>query len=103
MGLTELLGLMGPMGLRASKEAGNKVLTAKATKALLDGTTLLGLVPKEILALGKFFARTAGRKDGFEGIGVVARVPRLSSDGHGRRREVLNLLQLEVEGLGLYG
>ena len=64
---------------------------------------LLGLVPEEVLALCQFFAGRLGAEDGLQRVGVVARVPRLGGDGHGRGREVLHLLQLEVHLLGQHG
>ena len=73
---------------------------ADTAQTLLDATTLFGLIPEKILALGKLLLLALGALDRFEGIGVVARIPCLGGDGHGRGREVLNLFKLEVEMFG---
>jgi len=78
----------------------DEVRTADALEVLFDTATLLRLVPEEILALGQFVALTLGREHGFEGIGVVACVPHLGGDGHGRGGEVLNLFEVEVQLFG---
>ena len=73
------------------------------TQTLFDTATLLGLIPEEELALGKLFLLGLGTLDWLKGIGVEPRVPRLGGNGHGGRRKILNLLQLEVEMFGFYG
>ena len=70
------------------------------TQTLFDSPTFLRLIPEEILTLGQFLLLALGTLDGFEGIGVIAGIPRLGGDRHGRRSEVLNLFELEVEVLG---
>ena len=65
-----------------------------------DFLSLLGLVPEEKHALGKFLRGTFCAEDGGECIGVVAGVPHLRADGHGGRGEVLDLFQLEIQALG---
>ena len=52
------------------------------------------------MSLGEFVFRTLGGEDGFKGVGVVARVPSLSGNGHWRGGEVLYLFEVEVEALG---
>ena len=59
-----------------------------------------GFVPEEELALGKFLLGRFGREDGFEGVGMEACVPCFGGYGHGGRREVLHLFELEVEVFG---
>jgi hypothetical protein len=90
-------------GGRIVVETFNEVRTPDATEALFDVTTFLWLVPEEVLALGEFLPLTLGREDGFKGVGVVARVPGFSGDGHGRGGKVLHLFEVEVELLGEYG
>ena len=79
----------------------DEVWTTNAAQALLDAATLLGFVPEEILALCQFVALCLGTLYGFQRIGVVASIPRLSRYRHRCGREVLYLLQLEVQLLGL--
>ena len=73
------------------------------TQTLFDTATLLGFIPEEELALGKLFLLGLGTLDWLKGIGVEPSVPRLGGNGHGCRRKILNLLQLEVEMFGFYG
>ena len=77
-----------------------EVWTTDATEALLNASPLLGLVPKEILSLGKLLLLALGAEYRFECIWVVTCVPRLSSVCHGRGREVLHLFQMEIQLLG---
>ena len=63
---------------------------------------LLGLVPEEILPLGLLLLRTLGTLDGLQRIGVVACVPHLGGNGHGRGGKVLYLFEMEVKPLGQY-
>jgi len=78
----------------------NKVAAPDAAQALLDMLPFLGLIPEEILPLGLFLLRSLGAFHRFQRVRVVAGVPRLGRDGHGRGSEVLHLLKLEVEALG---
>ena len=66
---------------------------------------LLGsiFIPEEILALGLLLLRCLGREDGFQRIGVEARVPHFGGHRHGSGREVLNLLQMESQLAGDVG
>ena len=79
----------------------DEVRTTNTAQALFDATTLFGLIPEEILALGQLVALTLGTLHWFQRIRVIARIPGLCRDGHGGRCEVLHLLQLEVELFGL--
>ena len=81
----------------------NQVWASYAAQALLDATTLFGLVPEEILALSQLVTLTLGTLYRFERVGVIPCVPRLCGDGHGCWREVLYLLQLEVQMFRLDG
>ena len=81
----------------------DEVGPSDATETLFDVTALFGLVPEEILSLGEFFTLALGREDGFEGIGVEARIPRLGGNGHGGGCEVLHLFQMEIKLLGQHG
>lgn len=58
------------------------------------------LIPEEILSLGFLLTGCLSTEDWLQRVGVVACVPCLSTDGHGRWREVLNLLKLESEFAG---
>ena len=78
----------------------DQVGATDATQLVDDVATLFGLVPEEELALGQLLALRLGAEHGFEGVGMVTCVPRLRADGHGRGREVLHLLQVEIEPLG---
>ena len=81
----------------------DEVGSADTTETLLYVTTLLRLVPEEVLTLGEFLTLALGREDGLEGVGIVARVPGLCSDSHGRGGEVLHLFKMEVELFGKHG
>ena len=72
----------------------DEVWTTNAAQTLFDATTLFGLIPEEILALGQLVTLCLGTLYGFQRIGVVARIPRLGRYRHRRGREVLNLFQL---------
>lgn len=78
----------------------DQVGATDATQLVDDVATLFGLVPEEELALGQLLALRLGAEHGFEGVGMVTCVPRLRADGHGCGREVLHLLQVEIEPLG---
>ena len=80
-----------------------EVLAPDAAQALLNVVTFFGFVPEEVLSLRQLLFGTLGTLDGFQGIGVVAGVPRLCGDGHRGGGEVLHLLQLEVQALGEHG
>ena len=73
---------------------------ANTSQTLFDTPTFFRLIPEEVLALGQFLLLTLGTLDGFKGIGVVARIPRLSGYRHGGWGKVLNLFELEVKMLG---
>ena len=78
----------------------DEVRAADASQFALDVAPLFGLIPEEELALGEFLALCLGAEDGLEGIRVEACVPGLCGHSHGRGREVLHLLEVEVEALG---
>ena len=88
------------LGRIACVESWDEIRAPDAAEALFDVAALLGLVPEEVLSLGELVAWTLGGEDGFEGVGVVARVPGLGGDGHRRGGEVLHLFEVEVEALG---
>ena len=73
---------------------------ANTSQTLFNAPTFFRLIPEEVLALGQFLLLALGTLDGFKGIGIVTRIPRLSRDCHGCGGEVLNLFELEVEMLG---
>ena len=64
---------------------------------------MIVLIPEKVLPLGFLLAWCLGTEDGLQRVGVIACVPRLSTDGHGRWREVLNLFKLESELAGEAG
>ena len=70
-------------------------------QCLLNIAALFWLVPEEELSLGELFARRLGAEHGLKRVGVVACVPCLGRYGHRRGREVLHLLKVKVEALGL--
>ena len=78
----------------------NQIATSHALELLDDGASFLGLVPEEEHALGKLLALRLGAEDGLQGIGMITRVPSLCGYGHRRGREVLHLLEVEVQTLG---
>ena len=84
-----------------SEEPLDKVEASHLAEQALDVLTFGWLVPEEELALSKLFFLCLGREDGLERVGVKAGVPGFCGDCHGGRREVLHLLQLEVEVFGL--
>ena len=53
------------------------------------------------MPLGKLILWRLGRKDWLKGIRIISTIPSLGTNGHWRRRKVLNLLKLEVKTLGL--
>lgn len=61
------------------------------------------VVPEEVFALRQFFLGPDGGEYLFAGIGVDAGVIDLGGEGHGGRGEVLDLLKVHVELLGLGG
>ena len=73
---------------------------ANTSQTLFNAPTFFRLIPEEVLALGQFLLLALGTLDGFKGIGIVTRIPRLSRDCHGCGGEVLNLFELEVKMLG---
>ena len=78
----------------------NQITAPHALELLNDGTSFLRLVPEEEHALGELLALSLGTEDGLQGIRMIARVPCLGGYGHRRGREVLHLLQVEVQTLG---
>ena len=64
------------------------------TGAMGTAGAVFVFVPEEVVALGQFLLLGVGGIDGFQRVGIVAGVEHLGRDGHGRRREVLNLFQL---------
>ena len=84
----------------SAEELVDKVGAAHAAEGGDEGAALVGLVPEEELALGCLLLGCAGAVEGSQGVGVEAGVPRLGADGHGRGREVLHLLEVEVEAAG---
>jgi hypothetical protein len=88
------------IGIISGTQFADKFGFANTSQTLFDTPTFFRLIPEEVLALGQFLLLALGTLDRFKGIGVVARIPRLSGDSHGRRRKVLNLFELEVKMLG---
>lgn len=65
--------------------------------------TLCGVIPEKELALGLFLALGTGGIDRLHGVRVDTGIEYLGAQGHGGGREVLYLLQFEVQLLGYYG
>ena len=78
------------------EEFGNEVGATDAAQFADDVLSLAAFVPEEELALGELFLRTFRRKNGFERVGIVARVPHFSGNRHRRGCEVLHLFEVEV-------
>ena len=81
-------------------QTGDKIGTPDASQALLDGASLLGLIPEEVLSLGEFLAWGLGAEYLFECVGVVASIPSFSGICHRCWREVLHLFEVKIELLG---
>ena len=54
----------------------------------------LVFIPKEVLSLRLLLFRGLSTEDGFQGVWVITRIPRLGTYGHRRGREVLHLFEL---------
>ena len=93
------IGIEG-LGRGTRIEPWDEISSADAAEALFDVPAFLELIPEEILPLGQFLVLRLSREDGFQCVGVIARVPGLCGVGHRRRGEVLHLFQLEVESFG---
>ena len=78
----------------------NQVATSHALEFLNDGTPFFGFVPEEEHALGQFLTLGLGAEDGLQGVWMIPRVPCFGGYGHWCWREVLHLLQVEVQSLG---
>ena len=99
--LLDMLDVRQDEVLSSSEQSLDKVCPSHLAKEAEKVLALRGLVPEEELALSKLFLLCFGREDGLERVGVKAGVPGFCGDCHGGRREVLHLLQLEVEVFGL--
>ena len=63
---------------------------------------LLRFVPEEVLSLCQFLSLGLSAIHGFKCVWMITAIPCLCAYGHRCRREVLHLLQLEVEPFGYY-
>ena len=81
-------------------EFADKVGSPDAFQFLLNVAPLLRFVPEEELPLCQFLALCLGTAHRLQCIRIVACVPCFGTNGHRGRREVLHLLQLEVQPLG---
>lgn len=85
---------------RAVVELLDEVGPSDASQFPLDTLSLLGFIPEEELPLRQLLAWCLGGEDRFKRVRVVSRIPRLGADGHRRGREVLHLLEVEVQVFG---
>lgn len=96
------LGCYRTVGWRPScwglsvKEHLDEVFASDSPEFALDVSSLFGFIPEEELPLRQLVAWCLGTVDGFKRVGIVARIPCLSGNGHGCRCEVLYLFQVEV-------
>ena len=81
---------------------GDKVGTMQPTQRSFDVDTICAIVPKEVFALCQFVGRPDGGIYALECVGMISGIIDLSGDSHWSGREILYLLEMEVEGLGLY-
>ena len=88
-------GFIGALAFR--KEAGDEVFAPNAPEFPRYIPALLGLIPEEKLPLGELLPWCLRTIHGFKRIGVVARIPCFSRDGHRRGCEVLYLFKMKVE------
>ena len=84
-----------------SEEFTEEVFPAYLKEAVGDLPAKLGLIPKEELPLRQFLLLGACRVDLLKGIGMIAGVVNLRGKGHGRGGEVLHLLEMKMQILGL--
>lgn len=89
--------------ISSSEKASDEVWSVNLAEETEDCLALGWLVPEEELTLGEFFFLCSGRENGLESVGMDARVPGFSGDGHGGRGEVLHLFELEIKILGQCG
>ncbi len=61
------------------------------------------VIPEEITALGEFLFGCHGREDFLARIGMVACIIYFGRDSHGRRSEILHLLEMEIKLFGVAG
>ena len=85
---------------RAAVQLADEVCTPNTTQFAINIGTFVFFIPKEELALGQFLTLGTGTKDWFKRIWVVASIPCFGADCHGSGREVLYLLQVEIEVFG---
>lgn len=55
------------------------------------------VIPEEITALRQFLFGCHGREDFLARVGMIARIIYFGRDGHGRRSEILHLLEMEIK------
>ena len=103
IGVSCFSSISGISGTSGVIELADEVGAPDAPEGGLNVAAFLGLVPEEELALGQLLALRLGAEYGLERVGVEAGVPSLGGNGHGRGREVLHLLKMEVQPLGLHG
>ena len=68
-----------------------------------DGLLPLAVIPEEKLPLRLFFLLRPCRIDPFKCVRVIACIVYLRGQSHGSGGEILYLLDVEVQFLGLYG
>ena len=77
-----------------------EILPTYATQLVEDGTPLLWLVPEEEQTLRQLLLFATGTEYRLHRIGMITRVPNFGRYRHGSGREVLYLLQVEIQPLG---
>ena len=85
------------------EEGGDDVGTVETLEGADDVVAVGAVVPEEVFALGELLVAGGRGVDPLAGVGVVAGVVYLGGYGHRGGGEVLYLLQVHVETLGLGG
>ena len=80
----------------------DQIRSSKPHQLMFDISSLLRLIPKEELPLGKFLTLSFSRKYRFQSIRVKAGVPRLCTYGHWSWCKILRLFQMKVQVFCLY-
>lgn len=81
----------------SGKELANQVFSPDMLERADNVVLHFGFVPEEKLPLRLFFFPAAGGVDGLEGVGMESGVVDFGGKAHGGWREVLHLLEMEVQ------
>lgn len=78
-------------------QASQQIRASKPPQGIVNRFAGFGFIPEEKLTLRQFLGLCARRIHLFHGVGMITGVIDFSGKSHGRRREVLYLLQMEIE------